>query len=131
MHACLVLFSCAGPSCPHKAERHDFRRYRRLEAAVRSSLADLERALQGLAPMSTDLEQMSISLSSDQVLTPTHMQNPPPSQGAVLQVCSPAPARHGPPFHFMHHCRCPGHGGELGTPRNCRWAPGCVILRCA
>ncbi|KAK9840800.1 hypothetical protein WJX81_005500 [Elliptochloris bilobata] len=47
--------------------RQELLRYQRLEAAVRGSLEDLERALQGRAAMSTDLEQMSASLSVKQV----------------------------------------------------------------
>ena len=41
-------------------------RYRQLGRAVHASLVDLERALQGLAAMSTDLEQMSASLAGGQ-----------------------------------------------------------------
>lgn len=35
---------------------------------MRGSLVDLERALKGLAAMSTDLEAMSVSLLTDQVM---------------------------------------------------------------
>ena len=63
---------CAGPSS--LLRMRNLCRYRRLEAAVHDSLADLERALQGLAAMSTDLEQMSNSMSSDQVPTPRLLQ---------------------------------------------------------
>ena len=44
-------------------------RYRQLGVAVRGSLVDLERALKGLAAMSTDLEAMSVSLLTDQVMS--------------------------------------------------------------
>ena len=74
-HMLVLCGRCAGPSSLRHIRNRC--RYRRLEAAVHGSLADLERALQGLAAMSTDLEQMSNSLSSNRVLDPTLLQDPP------------------------------------------------------
>ncbi len=55
---------------------------------MRGSLVDLERALKGLAAMSTDLEAMSVSLLTDQVMSAAF-----PRSRAHLALLAPVQAK--------------------------------------